>query len=208
MSLTLVFVHGWAFGPSFWDRLGEELPGYPFRALDLGYFGLQHLDFIPEGSGPVVAVGHSLGFQWLLGDAPFRFDALVSLGGFARFDVPPGPVRAMRRGLSRDAARVVRDFRKACGLPADDAAGLSGIDPDRLAQGLDRLLTLDETPALASLAKPLLAVAAEDDLIVPPALSRAIFPDRLAMLPSGGHAFPVTRAGECAALIRQFLETL
>lgn len=208
MSPALVFVHGWAFGPAFWDSLRAGLPEYPSRALDLGFFGPEKLDFVREGSGPVVAVGHSLGFQWLLSGERFPFDAMVSLGGFARFGAPPGPVRAMRRGLARDAAKVVRDFRKACGLPADDAPDLPGIDPDRLAQGLDRLLTLDETPALASLAKPLLAVAAGDDLIVPPALSRAAFPDRLAMLPSGGHAFPVTRAGECAALIRQFLETL
>jgi len=208
VSPTLVFVHGWAFGPSFWDRLRAELPEYPSHALDLGYFGPVRLDFVREGSGPVVAVGHSLGFQWLLGDAPFSFDALVSLGGFARFDVPPGPVRAMRRGLSRDAARVVRDFRKACGLPEEDAQDLDGIDPQRLSEGLDRLLTLDESPSLAAFGKPLLAVAAEDDLIVPPSLSRATFPDRLAMLPSGGHAFPAARAGECAGLIRDFLETL
>lgn len=207
MKPQLVFVHGWAFGPSFWDGLRASLHDLPSQALDLGYFGPEDTAFRRNGRDPVVAVGHSLGFQWLLGDAPFPLDALVSLGGFARFDVPPGPVRAMRRGLGRDAAQVVQSFHQACALPHELAPDIASARTDRLAEGLDRLLTLDRHESLASLTIPLLAVAAEDDLIAPPALSRAQFPAPV-MLACGGHAFPASRPDQCALLIRDFLETL
>jgi pimeloyl-ACP methyl ester carboxylesterase len=221
----LLFVHGWGLAPDFWGPLRSFLPGRAHHCLDLGFFGPQDLAVPP---GDWVGVGHSLGFPRLLGmDASLR--AFVSLGGFARFDTPPGPVRAMRRGLSRDAAGVLAAFHQACKLTPELAPDASWARPDVLAQGLDDLLNLDERPRLAAgLGVPLLAVAAGDDAIVPIAVSRAQFghgqpvetasagPARplapgavtFHMFDHGGHAFPATRASGCARLIAAFLEEL
>jgi len=201
----LVFVHGWGFGPAFWNPLRAELAGYPATVLDLGFFGPERLD-VPDG--PMVAVGHSLGVTWLLRQAPFVFEALVSLGGFGRFDVPAGPIRAMRRGLFKDPGQVLAGFHQACGLSPGEAPNTSAARPDRLAKGLDHLLSWDERVTLKVLRQPVLALAAEDDAVVPPTLSRASFPHGLTMLASGGHAFPATRPAECVGPIEAFLETL
>lgn len=201
----LVFLHGWGFTPAFWDPLRAGLAGYRATAPDLGFFGPENLE---TPGGPLVAVGHSLGVPWLLRQKVFPFQALVSLGGFGRFDVPAGPTRAMRRGLGRDAAKVLAAFHQACALPPRLAPDPETARPDRLAEGLDWLLAWDETPALQALNTPVLALAAQDDTIVPPGLSRASFPKGLVMLPDGGHAFPATRAKGCAERIAAFLETL
>lgn len=221
-----LFVHGWGLTPAFWDPLRALLPNQAHHCLDLGFFGPQELAVPP---GDWVGVCHSLGFLRLLGmDAPLR--ALVSLGGFARFDAPPGPVRAMRRRMASDAAGVLAAFHQACGLPPELAPDAAKSRPDILAQGLDDLLNLDERPRLtAGLGVPLLAVAAKDDAIVPIAVSRAQFghdqpveaanaalPARplapgaflFHELDQGGHAFPATRAPECARLMAAFMEDL
>lgn len=206
MSRPLVFVHGWAFGPQFWMPLLRELGVRHAITLDLGFFGPEDLDLPDE---PFVAVGHSLGLLWLLRHAPDRLVALVSLGGFGRFDVPAGPTRAMRRGLSRDPAQVIKAFHQACALPpglALDEATLAKARPDHLSQGLDWLLQWDERPALEAFSRPLLALAAADDAIVPPDLSRASFPNNLVMLDSGGHVFPGSRPAQCALHMAPFLE--
>lgn len=207
MSLPLVFMHGWAFGPDFWTPLQRELGVHDAFTLDLGFFGPENLN-LPEG--PFVAVGHSLGLLWLLRHAPDRLAAMVSLGGFGRFDVPAGATRAMRRGLSRDPVQVIAAFYQACALPAElalDEPTLASARPDHLALGLDWLLQWDERPALEAFSRPLLALAAADDAIVPPDLSRASFPGNLVMLDSGGHAFPASRPALCARHIAPFQES-
>jgi len=207
MSPPLVFVHGWAFGPDFWTPLQHELGVRDALTLDLGFFGPENLS-LPEEE--FIAVGHSLGLFWLLRHAQDRLAALVSLGGFGRFDVPAGPTRAMRRGLSRDPAQVITAFHQTCALPgelAPDNAALAKARPDQLAHGLDWLLQWDERPALHAFSRPLLALAAADDAIVPPDLSRASFPKNLVMLDSGGHAFPASWPAQCARHIAPFLES-
>ena len=204
----LLFLHGWAFGPSFWDPLAALLPEYPARRLDLGFFGPEDLDFSPDPSTATLAVGHSLGAMLLLAQSPSPFDALISLGGFTRFGVAPGPVRAMRRGLGRDPGAVLRGFYSSCALPEANFPDTATARADRLAWGLDQLLERDEAAALARLAKPLLAVGARDEAVVSPENARASFGEGVTLLPSGGHAFPLTRARECAGLVRAFLESL
>lgn len=206
MSCPLVFVHGWAFGPEFWMPLRRELGVREALTLDLGFFGPVNLSLPVE---PFVAVGHSLGLLWLLRHAQDRLAALVSLGGFGRFDAPAGPTRAMRRGLSRDPAQVINAFHQACALPAELApneATLAKARPEQLAHGLDWLLHWDERAALEAFGRPLLALAAADDAVVPPDLSRASFPKNLVMLDSGGHAFPASRPALCARHMAPFWE--
>jgi len=202
---TLVLLHGWGFAPDFWDTLAAQfpalLPDCDAVRLDMGFFGPRRLD-LPDG--PLVGVGHSLGFARLLHDFPGRFQALVSLGGFTRFPVAPGPVRAMRRGLARDANAVLTGFHALCGVPGHPLP--EEPHAERLIQGLDMLLQWDLDAALDALETPLLALAAADDAVVSVEYARLRFAGRLTELSGGGHAFPITRAGECAAHIARFLE--
>ena len=247
VNVRLLFVHGWAFTPAFWEPLIRELADFPCQCLDLGFFGPERLDAPFEGDGPVtgagaapgagdghavVGVGHSLGLLWLLrhGRVPLR--GLVSLGGFSVFTAMEGApcgvsstaVKVMRRGLGRDHAAVLKTFHRNCGTPPELIPDFAKARPERLTEGLDWLLTWDERAALephgVTLPSqgrgdkgvvPLSALAARDDAIVPPALTSACFAgsaSRLEWLPSGGHAFPLTRTTVCAGHIRRFLAGL
>ncbi len=268
MSVRLLFVHGWAFTPAFWEPLAREMGDIPSHRLDLGFFGPERLDAPFDGDEPIVGIGHSLGLMWLLRHGGGPLAGLVSLGGFSLFtakeDAPCGvsstAVKAMRRGLGRNPAAVLETFHHNCATPATLCPDFATARPERLAQGLDWLLTWDlrdvlgpqgaivpapdapgipsgdprrpgkdaiqpsptatpsgpVDPAAASSgptapAVPLLALAAKDDAIVPPALTAACFTDRatrLEWLPSGGHAFPLTHAQYCARSIRAFLAEL
>lgn len=172
--------------------------------FDLGFGGnpqRPHLD--PDRAW--IAVGHSYGLAWLLQQAasfqdatdaptvagnkaslvPWR--AAVSINGFTRFcrqagQAPGTPVRlldAMLARLERDPVATVQDFRARCGSVADDPAfPLATLARDAgdaarhaLQQHLLALRTLDlRLPGL-----PLLALATQDDAIVPPALAQACF---------------------------------
>ena len=213
-GVHFLFVHGWGLDPGFWSPLHHQLKhclqdaDAHYSFVDLGFFGPE---ILPEPHAPercLVAVGHSLGFAWILRHMVGQADALVSLGGFARFDVPAGPVRAMRRGLGSRAGQVLTGFHNACALPAHLAPTLSRAIPERLSQGLDWLLDWDASQELRAWSGPLLAVACEDDAIVSPALSRRSFERGLTMLPEGGHAFAATQAHTCARLIAAFTERL
>jgi len=221
MSLRLLFVHGWAFTPAFWEPLVRELPEAPCHCLDLGFFGPERLD-MPVVDGEVVAVGHSLGLLWLLREAQLPLRGVVSLGGFPVFtaqeDLPCGvsstAVRVMRRGLGRGPAAlaaVLETFHRNCGTPPEHRPDFASARPERLAEGLDWLLSWDQRAALGALGVPVSALAARDDAIVPPALTTACFAgkaSRLEWLATGGHVFPFTQAPACARHIRAFLAEL
>lgn len=206
---TMLFVHGWAFDSAFWDPLRAALPEWPQAVCDAGYFGpVQE----PHLTGPVIAVGHSLGVLRLLSRLPDQCVGLVSINGFARFssaaDYPAGvPVRMldrMRKRLAESADDVLRDFRQRCG---DD----SRFDEPRTAalhQGLEALRDDDQRAALATLPVPLLALAGSADAIVPAGMMRAAFAGRpdgdLHWRERGGHLLPVSDTDWCAAHIRAF----
>ena len=84
----LVLVHGWGFDSGVWDPLRALMGNTVTRVHDLGFFG-HPAEALPESTAitgaPVVAVGHSLGFMWLLHHRPFAWDALVSVCGMPRF---------------------------------------------------------------------------------------------------------------------------
>lgn len=227
MSVRLLFIHGWAFTPAFWEPLRKELPDMDAHCLDLGFFGPPRLE-TPFADDAVVAVGHSLGLLWLLREAGFPLRGLrglcgiVSLGGFSVFtameDAPCGvsstAVRVMRRGLGRGHAAmagVLETFHRNCGTPPEYRPDYTPARPERLAEGLDWLLTWNQRAALGALGVPVSALAARDDAIVPPALTTACFShkaSRLEWLATGGHAFPLTQAAACARHIRAFLAEL
>ncbi len=92
-SATLVLVHGWGFDASLWDGFKEAWPDCPMVTIDLGFRGVPNFEpSLPEG--PLIGVGHSLGFLWLLKTKPFAWQKLVAINSFSRFaatdDFPVG----------------------------------------------------------------------------------------------------------------------
>lgn len=215
----LVFVHGWGCGPDIWEPVREALDQPSACVLDLGYFGAsqsdtqQRLDAVLRGPQPVLAVGHSLGFLWLLSRGGWpkgtRFLGINAFGRFAAEEgfsqgVPLRMLTRMQTGLQRDAVQVVNNFRARCGVgPVTPNA----LCVPALQDGLTELMTLDARPALARLAAVPGAVkvlAGELDPIVSPDMTQASFPPGVPVEweSEGGHMLPLTHLHVCAEAIR------
>lgn len=200
----LLLVHGWGATPRVWDPLLAALDHPPALTVDLGFFG--PASDLSALAGPWLAVGHSMGFPWLL-SRPERasWRGLVAIGGFARFlrapgfpGIHPAALRRMRDALARDPRALLASFHRQALAPADHAPP----DTAALDAGLAFLETLDARDALRAWEKPLLALAARDDAIVPAAMTRASFPEeQLQVLDTGGHFLHWSRPDWCAARI-------
>jgi pimeloyl-[acyl-carrier protein] methyl ester esterase len=211
----LVFVHGWGFDSSLWDKIIDELPDFQCEAVDLGFSGHPKWPN-PNGAEPAIAIGHSLGFLWLLHEQPFAWSALVSIGGMPRFtkavDYRFGIDRRLLEAtiarFDEEPAETLSEFLVYCG----GGNPLSHIDPIKLREGLHWLRQWDARHHLADDSSPLLALYADNDAIVPKQLSDDIFGNRpntkRANRPDGGHALPLTEPRWCAAAIREFVESL
>lgn len=225
----LLLVPGWGFGPGLWRPFMREIEalGWSGRALDPGWLARDGAwpERLRIPDDPLVMVGHSLGFLWLLDqlETPGLHDhclGLVGIGGFSRFSrgddfpagVQPGVLASMRRKLARDPLAVLNDFRRRCGWQP-----LSGAPPPagtgRLDAGLEWLETWDRRRVLDTWEKPLLALAGRDDPIVTPAMAEACFnppglvrPSPLHWLDGGGHVPQWTDPATCAARVATFLE--
>ncbi|HEB79980.1 MAG TPA: alpha/beta fold hydrolase [Rhodospirillales bacterium] len=195
-SPTLVLVHGWGFDESFWAPLMAALPEARCKTVALG-----SRQVVVSGPGPVIAVGHSLGFLWLLHEQPFAWSALVAINGFTRFidGVAPRTLQRMIIGLERAPEKTVADFMALCGAEAPER-----LDVERLRQGLQWLMDWDAREALEAETAPVAALAGRSDPIVPAAASEAAFKSRLHWR-DGGHLLPLTDPDWCAERIRECL---
>lgn len=203
---TLWFAHGWAYDASFWAPLRAALSDWPQVADDAGYFGAPRL---PEVSGPVIAIGHSLGALRLLRQPPPGCVGLVCINGFARFgagpDFPEGVaprlLDRMLRQLAAQPQAVLRDFRARCG---DDTPS-GAPDMAALERGLLALRDEDRRAGLAALPMPALALAGVEDPVVPPAMTGAALPGvALRWHARGGHLLPRSDPQWCAGHIRDY----
>ena len=211
--MRFVFVHGWGFHAGIWRDLIAHLPGEAEVSLvDLGFVAGG-----PEGSSDwpsdAVAIGHSLGFLWLLHRAGERasspatasFRALVSIQGFDRFcpPIPLSRVAGMRRQLKRDAGATLGAFWRACGTEA--FAPPSALNIDRLDEGLGWLMDWDFRGMKGRLDCPTLALAARDDGIVPEVMSEDIWGrTNIHWSQSGGHVLPLKHPEWCARHVLDF----
>jgi pimeloyl-[acyl-carrier protein] methyl ester esterase len=208
VSFTLVFAHGWALDRTLWDKvlaaLGEDARGALMR--DAGYYG-QPND--PRMEGPLLGVGQSLGALELLAEPPHGLVGVVALDGFARFgkaaDFPEGvAARVVERMKARLGQGGLAEFVLRAGgeLPAGRP------DIGRLAQGLDRLHTLDGRRCPL----PVWRLNADEDSIAPLAMTDASFAGmnvvERRIRQSTDHLSPLAAPHACAGLIRSALKVL
>lgn len=215
----IALLHGWGYDAGLWREIVPLLAGHAVDTPDLGYFdkNMKKSALATRRNDrdshriPLLAVGHSLGaLRWLV-EKEATWDALLIINGFPRFTatddfphgVAPRVLSRMQRRFEATPAEVLMEFQNTCGAPGPALPA----DPEPLAQGLEFLATADGRACLAERPKDIHVLASRDDAIVPAALSEAAF----AVLPAaqrhwcasaGGHALPLTRPQDCAALIR------
>jgi pimeloyl-[acyl-carrier protein] methyl ester esterase len=131
---------------------------------------------------------------------------------------PPAAVRAMRRGLGSEPARVINDFARACLAPGEEAfgqeaaAGFEGAAaPAYLAQGLDYLRAADLRGLLPRIRGWVVIVQGDQDKIVPPAQGRFLHENlpgsALHLLAGAGHLPFVTQAEVVNGILQELIRT-
>jgi len=206
--MHVALVHGWGFHAGIWAEMVERLPGAEITLIDLGFVAGAPAS-AADWPDDAIAVGHSLGLLWLLKQARGRFKGLISIQGFDRFcpHVPPSRVAALKRGLARDPGGTMQAFWGSCGAPG--FASPEALDIPRLDEGLDWLMHWEAEAAKQALQCPVLALAARDDAIVPPAMTEAIWQERrIVWSPDGGHVLPLRHPDWCARHVLEFAHSL
>ena len=227
----LVFLHGWAASGAVWRRQEEAFAG-EFRVLspdlptwDPGRLAA-YLQDLPLKDA--VLVGWSLGAMVLLeglaslAEKPGALMLVGVAGAFCRrpdqpFGQEAAVVRAMRRALAADPARVLKDFARRCLAPGEEdfreeaeAMFAPNMPVAHLAQGLDYLLQKDLRGLLPGVEGRVAVVQGEADAIVPPdqgrLLAGRIQGSRLFLLPGAGHLPFLTRGREFNEILRGFLQ--
>ena len=206
--MHVVLVHGWGFHAGLWTDFVRHLDGAGVTLVDLGFVSggpKGERDWPPDS----IAVGHSLGLLWLLARGGGQFRALVSVQGFDCFccHVALSRVAALKRGIEREPYATVKAFWRSCGAP--DFAPVEALDVPRLHEGLDWLMHWDVRDAKDGLTRPMLALAARDDAIVPAAMSEAIWQKPgLVWSQAGGHVLPLRHPQWCARHVLEFARSL
>lgn len=238
-------VHGWGLGPGFWRLARNALPSSNILTVDMGFFGPSAIRdsgrYAGTGIGqaaaqedaaqekaaqknaknpPVVGIGHSLGFMWLLKNLEkYNFKGLVSVNGFTRFaaaDYYPGVadriIARMILQFRRSPQKVLEDFRKRAAMPSGRIPSSEKINSATLEEALLQLQKWDCREILTKTRLPVLALAARDDAIVPPEMTEACFGQltdkKIEWSETGGHALPINKPAWTAEQIKLFIDRL
>jgi pimeloyl-[acyl-carrier protein] methyl ester esterase len=197
--MKLLFLHGWGFDASLWDRIRAALAPMEAVVWDRGYFGAGAQEKV---DGALVAIGHSFGSLLLASDPPPNCIALIAINGFDRFAgervVESRLLDRMHSRFSTSPAAVLDDFRQRVGA----ARNQRQMHVGRLAADLDLLKTLDARGRLL----PRLVLHGGKDPILPPSMREGLFAGaRQVTLASGGHLLPLSHPSWCADRIREVL---
>lgn len=208
-------VPGWGFGDAFWKPVCERLKEFETHTLDLGFLTANTSVNPPIRTDTLtIAIGHSLGFQWLLGQANFAWNAYVSVNGFTRFShaldfrsgTPVRVVDAMIDKFSKKPSQVVADFHARCGHKWPPET----FNETRLKDGLTWLRDWDLRETFQALDRPGLVLAGATDPIVTPGMTNDCFHAKKGLQmywhETGGHLLPQSDPDWTAAQIRAFAE--
>lgn len=177
------------------------------------------------GFDRVALIGHSTGSaisQVIAAQHPDRVTALVLGGGWARGDDRFRLAFKLRRNvLETLGAAAYRELGFLLTAPlewgAEEGLTLSSPSPGRIAAPakeivlgrIDALLAYDAGDRLRSIRSPTMVLAAADDGLVTPNLSRPLAQEiagaRLTTIDRGGHHFPQTRRELYNRLVDAFL---
>lgn len=204
---TIIFVHGWSFDAHLWDpiiqalHLSQEVIFIDPVKTNISKTDLRFLE-------NAIVIGHSLGVLWLLKQsALYHYKGLVSIGGFDCFYryTDLRVLQAMQLQLNREPLKLIKEFRAYSGYPLLPLDYQPNIPI--LKEGLEYLSTWDCQEERKVLSCPILALASEDDQVVPKAMTEAIWnANSLQWSPDGGHVLPLTKSQWCAASIRKFID--
>lgn len=209
--MRLLFVHGWGFDATLWDRLDPLLPSWQSERVDRGYFGAPHE---PRFEGPFIAITHSFGTLRVLLDPPPGCRGIAAINGFDRFVAGQDGIGVSARVLDRmiarfgvDARAVLAEFRRRCGCNQPFEVN----DTSRLREDLLALRETDGRECAGGLSFPILSIQGDADPILPAALREDCFGSASlvsrATSPHGGHLLPVTDPRFCAEQIEFLVKT-
>lgn len=182
---------------------------------------LNHLD-----SRGTILVGHSTGgciIQEMALRDPSRLAGLVLSGAWAKPSRYMSELFRSRLAVLRAAPREYAALGALISYPTEwldrnwprfeaavRQAPLSQEAQTIVAERIEALLSFDRSGEIGAIGLPRIIIGAEDDLIVPPFLQRelaALLPQAaIAILPSGGHFFPVSRTEDFTALLSRWID--
>lgn len=230
----IVLCSGWSSGPAAWSGVLGALPALPVAHLDWWTALADPADALKAAAAranaaagrapdaPVIAVGWSLGGQIALRaaiDAPEAVSDLVLVATPVRLladetglGTDPAALRAMRQGLRRDAAGIVKAFwgealaGDRSGYDPDDVfATLAEIDAKILDAGLAALEKTDLRRRLPQVAAPTVVLQGDDDRIVgahaAQQLNDGVPACAVLAVAGGSHALPLTHPRMIAEVI-------
>ena len=98
----VVFAHGWGFDKTLWVDTIKRFNLDDYYLLDFGYTGNRDIVNICQ-SEPLIGIGHSLGFAWLLQNLENPV-CLISISGFDCFFriYDSRAIEKLRRNLIRN----------------------------------------------------------------------------------------------------------
>jgi predicted alpha/beta hydrolase family esterase len=214
-AIHFIWSHGWGQQPEFFMPLSHQFPNAQHTFWNHGYFEPPIDRNLPASTKETVTigVGHSLGFSHLLKSAP-DLDAYVCLQGFCWFcppgngqpGVPKEMIQTMLKGLEKGSAKILlNNFNQQAGI---DVSIDEPVNVDNLQQDLTWLGEVNAPWPT----KPVLAIVAKNDVIVPASLTRQQARGHsqvlVKVLPEGNHALGLSQTETVANHIKDWLAGL
>ncbi|WP_120495945.1 alpha/beta fold hydrolase [Kiloniella sp. EL199] len=210
--MRVVFVHGWGYGPDIWQSVIRLLgPDISCDLVDLGFSGTER---IPAGHYDI-AVGHSMGCQWLLSQTDIIWEKSVLINGFSRFsacdDFPEGMhprvIDRMLRKLPKAPVDVLRSFHQLCDPGGrTDYHAIETPDLSKLIWGLNFLREQDQRLNFTEESSYILAD--KDDQVVTEAMTVKLFKSNSQWTEGKGHLLPLTDPVACHSVIKRAITDL
>lgn len=214
----LTFVHGWGFSKEFWKPVTSLLRDFPMYSIDLGFINNNLISddiiqLISEQQQNTIAIGHSLGFLYLLKQFPYKFHHYVAINSFLRFSknddypagVPPRILQRMSKEIDKNVHSVLSQFYQQC--QSSDSIP-SKINPVQLKTGLQYLEIEDFRNNLPLLSDKLTVIASDNDPVVSAAMTKDSFKTHpIHWVQDTTHILPITQPDLCAETIRNIALT-
>ncbi|MDI2090231.1 alpha/beta fold hydrolase [Commensalibacter oyaizuii] len=211
----LLFVHGWGFSKEFWNKILPYCSNYKIHLLDIGFISNQptseqELHSFISHQDHIVAVGHSLGFLYLLKQFPHRFKHYIAINSFARFSktenfihgIPTRILDRMSKGLEQPKTETLSQFYQQCGYTP--SSSIKDINIPLLQLGLKWLKTEDVSHIIPLISDKLTVISSTNDPVIPQAMTTASFPTQhIHWVDSHTHLLPITHPKLCVTLIQQ-----